>query len=808
MLIAASLAGNGWPVLALGIGSKVPTHHGSTEDNHREHWLSTPTDVVSAAETTADEWSGRTGCQYAAMTGQPSTSLGGLALVALDLDGDPEALEALLAEAGPGAVEWAAETMRVQRCPDRLHLWGIARASECPHTGDLAPGVEWRGSTGYVLLPGALHPSGSRYSVTGGRHEFTDGPQPAGAVYVGRTEPDDADPLGLAGWVHPLPVPEQLLDLVRGRLGQHDRADIRGGLTTEQARAYYAARATVTTGTPEAAAPLSSTLAPVGGPVRHRLDGLTRAVETAPAGQGNSCLNWAAGVAAAICSTAPDAPPAEEIRADLVAAYLARPLPAGESAATRQREGRRTVASGWRYGSTHSTEVLAERRPAHHHDSRTTTMTNGGGVVTLHTLEDDDLDAPEGVSEQRPPTTGGAITSDRPAAPVRLSDLAPGLSSDEVAHLVRLDAVPEGMRAAYLRTVVERLTWRQADTAARDLLTATAVAASGLPTAADLMRPGGDFILDAPALPVPVWGEGERVLMAEGESLMLLGRAGTGKTTIAQQWTLGRCGVPEFSTLLDLPVLPGSGTTLYLAMDRPSQARRSLRRMLTEEMREGLNDRLRFWAGPPPVDLTRNPDALGELCAAAEADSVVVDSLKDAGSVVDDEGGTGWNAARQRALVAGIAVLELHHPRKSDGDSPPPLENAYGSTWLTAGAGSVLAIGGRPGDSLVPVQHIKQPAEPVGPLKVLHVHGAGRSTVWDSADLAALAARPDGVTALEAARAIHETDAPSANQREAARRRLRSMVTKGALTVLDEGDKARNLPTRWGAVNGAGEVAG
>ncbi|MBA2639501.1 MAG: AAA family ATPase, partial [Nocardioidaceae bacterium] len=193
--------------------------------------------------------------------------------------------------------------------------------------------------------------------------------------------------------------------------------------------------------------------------------------------------------------------------------------------------------------------------------------------------------------------------------------------------------------------------------------------------------------------------------------LMLLGRAGSGKTTLAQQWAMGRCGLPGFSTLLGLPVPPGERRTLYLAMDRPRQAVRSIRRMVTSEMREGANERLTFWPGPPPVDLTRNPDALGEMCATADADSVVVDSLKDAGSVVDDEGGTGWNAARQRALVAGIAVLELHHPRKSDGDTPT-LETAYGSTWLTAGAGSVLAITGKPGDALVRVDHLEQPAEP------------------------------------------------------------------------------------------------
>ncbi|MGI8844604.1 MAG: hypothetical protein ACR2HC_00230 [Thermoleophilaceae bacterium] len=57
-----------------------------------------------------------------------------------------------------------------------------------------------------------------------------------------------------------------------------------------------------------------------------------------------------------------------------------------------------------------------------------------------------------------------------------------------MAALLRLDRVPEPLRDFYLRTVGDRLMWRQADTAARDLLTASAVAASGLPTAADLMR--------------------------------------------------------------------------------------------------------------------------------------------------------------------------------------------------------------------------------------------------------------------------------------------------------------------------------
>lgn len=397
--------------------------------------------------------------------------------------------------------------------------------------------------------------------------------------------------------------------------------------------------------------------------------------------------------------------------------------------------------------------------------------------------------------------------------------VARGLRDTERLDLLRLayqrceepytDESPEDLLSRALREYGEteherRTRWHlqtmRAQRDARVLLKEEEQAASGLPTAADLMLPGGSLVLDSPELPSPVWGHGGMVLMAEGESLMILGGAGSGKTTLAQQWALGRCGLSGFADLLGLPVTPGEGRTLYLAMDRPRQAVRSLRRMIGDDDREHLDESLRVHLGPPPVNLTEHPDALVKLCTDAGADSVVVDSLKDAGSVVDDEGGTGWNAARQRALVAGVAVLELHHPRKGLAGSVPSLEDTYGSTWLTAGAGSVLALAGRPGDALVKAAHLKQPAEVVGPLKVLHDHERGRSMVWDEADLPGLAARPEGVTALEAAQAIYETDKPEANQKEAARRRLAALARAGSLRVLDKGDRGASRPARWGAV--------
>lgn len=314
-----------------------------------------------------------------------------------------------------------------------------------------------------------------------------------------------------------------------------------------------------------------------------------------------------------------------------------------------------------------------------------------------------------------------------------------------------------------------------------------------------LLRDGGSAILDTPAAPTPIWGKGGRVLMAEGEALTLVGGAGVGKTTLAQQWVLGRCGLAGFETLLGLPVIPGEKKLLYIAADRPSQAIRSMRRMVTEEHRELLNERLVIWQGPPPQKITEHPEVLLELCAEADADSVVIDSLKDMGSVIDDEGGTGWNSARQLALVEGISVLEIHHNRKGKLEC---LDDVYGSTWLTAGAGSVVALVGKPGDSVVKLRHLKQPAEEVGPWEILHDHLAGRSSVVGAVDALVLAGRPGGISAVELAKALHETDQPTRNDIEQARRQLSRYEKDGLLVVLQHGRQG-GPSTRWGTAYSA-----
>src|SRR4051812_4917368 len=87
-------------------------------------------------------------------------------------------------------------------------------------------------------------------------------------------------------------------------------------------------------------------------------------------------------------------------------------------------------------------------------------------------------------------------------------------------------------------------------------------------------RDGASFVLDAPEFVPPIWGDDHGdVLWARGEPLLIVGPPGVGKTTLAQQLVLGRCGIrPAVDPLLGLPVKPGAEKTVYIAADRPQQA--------------------------------------------------------------------------------------------------------------------------------------------------------------------------------------------------------------------------------------------
>lgn len=306
----------------------------------------------------------------------------------------------------------------------------------------------------------------------------------------------------------------------------------------------------------------------------------------------------------------------------------------------------------------------------------------------------------------------------------------------------------------------------------------------GSPSWASSLVEGGGFVLDVPSTPPAVWGDGESVGWAEGESMMIVGPPGVGKTTLVVQLVAGRLGIGK--DVLGLPVRPGARRVLYLAMDRPPQIARAMGRLFGEEHRELLAERLAVWKGPPPADFARNTELLAEMCRQADADTVVVDSLKDGVlKCSDDEAGSGYNRARQRTLVDGVQVVELHHQRKANGDNKKPskLDDVYGSVWLTAGAGSVVVLWGQAGDPVVELTHLKQPMEPLGPWQIRHDHDAGTSTIYHQADLlqVTLLQGSAGLTPQVAARALFSTDKPTPSEVEKARRRLDRYVSDGLL---------------------------
>ena len=324
--------------------------------------------------------------------------------------------------------------------------------------------------------------------------------------------------------------------------------------------------------------------------------------------------------------------------------------------------------------------------------------------------------------------------------------------------------------------------------------------------------PGGSFILDRPDTVPAVWGEGDQILWAEGEALIIAGPPGVGKTTVGQQVLLAAIGVRAHA--LGLAVRPAK-RVLYLASDRPQQAARSMARMVTDEHRDLLNQHLVFWPGPPPTDFIKDPGILLRLCKQADADTVCLDSLKDmAGELASEEGGQAINSAIQRTLVEGIEVLALHHHRKQGGgkDSgrePASLDELYGSTWITAGAGSVVSLWGAAGDPIVSFKHLKQPSAECGPWRLKHDHPRGVTEIWHEVDVLDILAHAKGaLTAQQLACQIYSPDKgkPSASEVEKARRKLDQLVEKGLAHKVANGGGRGSQAGYVAAFSSTGEL--
>lgn len=299
---------------------------------------------------------------------------------------------------------------------------------------------------------------------------------------------------------------------------------------------------------------------------------------------------------------------------------------------------------------------------------------------------------------------------------------------------------------------------------------------------------GAQFIGQAADKVPALWGiDGDSVLWAKGEPLMIVGPDGVGKTSLGQQALLCRIGIRDH--LLGLPVQPAAGKVLYIAADRPRQAATSMRRMVCPADDDLLRERLVVWKGPLLESLIGNPELLVRMADEVGATDIVIDSLKDvAADLVKDETGSHVSIAFQALIASERELLVLHHQRKGGQGAPKPtIQDVYGSRWLTAGMGSVLLLWGEAGDPIVELVHLKQPSEEVGPLTVLHDHSRGFSSIYEGTDLQqAIDVSSNGMTVHDAASLMFQTDTPNRNEIEKARRRLEGMVKNGRVTRTDE----------------------
>lgn len=245
---------------------------------------------------------------------------------------------------------------------------------------------------------------------------------------------------------------------------------------------------------------------------------------------------------------------------------------------------------------------------------------------------------------------------------------------------------------------------------------------------------GGSFLFDIPEGVPAVWGQDLNVLWARGEPLMIAGPQGVGKTSDLGQLAFGLAGVPGFETLYgyEIAPLPDGLKVLYLALDRPAQIARALRRMAPPEHRALVAERLLVWQGPLPFDVVKVPQALADFALERSAGAVLVDSLKDVLSELSDEAAAArLNSAYQLCIAEGIEVASAHHNRKatSENKRPKSLADIHGSENLQRGHGSIISLYGVAGDTEIEFTHLKQAAETIGPLIVRRDHETGRSEI-------------------------------------------------------------------------------
>lgn len=252
---------------------------------------------------------------------------------------------------------------------------------------------------------------------------------------------------------------------------------------------------------------------------------------------------------------------------------------------------------------------------------------------------------------------------------------------------------------------------------------------------------GADFMFGEVATDVPIWGTGEDLLWVEGGGLMIPSDQGLGKSLTAQQIIAGRLGVGP-AELLGLPIAPldHGKVIVYLALDRPRQIARSMKRLFrTDGERNVAQTRLRIWTKPIPIDILGDPYAFADWIQDTFGDNVgdlIIDSVKDLTPVnlSNGEVGQSLDMAWKECRARGMSTLILHHERKTGNDESranrqPSLDHIYGSVWLTSGMDSILHISGKQGENLVRYTHLKAIINMLDPIDAVHDQENGRTSV-------------------------------------------------------------------------------
>lgn len=296
---------------------------------------------------------------------------------------------------------------------------------------------------------------------------------------------------------------------------------------------------------------------------------------------------------------------------------------------------------------------------------------------------------------------------------------------------------------------------------------------------------GGEFLFDGSDESEVLWGSPDEILWASGETLMLVGPTGVGKSTLAGQLVEALLGIT--SDVLDRKVRQVD-RVLYLAMDRPKQIRRAFKRLFTPEQRKQLSD-VYFHIGPLKVQLANDPLHLLNLAKFNNANVIVVDSMKDlARDLNDPKTGSDINAAFQHCLAEGIEVIVLHHLRKTTGKTvqkPKSVEDVFGSAVITWGIGSIILLWGQPGSTVVELSHLKPLHEPVGPWTVQHDHMTGRSNIQAEFNLLQFirGSKTYGATTLEAAQERYGNKVKSGDANyKRMDRQLKNLLEAGCIT--------------------------